>query len=184
MVGRVNQQQPVEHFAETTSAPLPVPASGIEVLGVGDLLTQLARCCAPLPGDEIIGFITRNRGITVHRKECRNILNEDEAERLIRVDWGVTKSLHPVRLSIEAWDRVGLLRDITTQVSKEKVNIAALMTKENADGTVTIHLTLYITGVDQLSRLFTKLEEVQGVINISRVTTAKDAAPVEAAERA
>ena len=169
-------------MAQDLTTPVPAAASGVEVLGVGDLLTQLATCCSPLPGDEITGFITRNRGITIHRNGCRNIVNEDEAERLIGVNWGVTKNLHPVRLSIDAWDRVGLLRDITTQVSAEKVNIAAMVTIENTDGTATIQLTLYITGVDQLSRLFTKLEGVQGVDNVSRATVAQATSPVQVGE--
>ncbi len=175
--------QPAEgQLIREYTAPVPAPALGIEVLGVGDLLTHLAPCCSPLPGDGIIGFITRNRGITIHRKDCLNVLHEDEAERLIHVDWGVTKSLHPVRLSIDAWDRVGLLRDITAEVSEEKVNIAALVTRENADGTTTIQLTLFITGIDQLSRLFTKLEGIHGVNNVSRVTAGQATSPVEVGE--
>ncbi len=167
---RLTQNQQEDQVVQPHPLPLPGPASGIEVLGVGDLLTHMAVCCSPLPGDEIIGFITRNRGITVHRKDCRNVLNEDETERLVRVNWGVSKSLHPVRVSIEAWDRVGLLRDITTQVSAEKVNIASMVTRENPDGTATIQLTVFTTGVDQLSRLYTKLEEVQGVMSVSRIS--------------
>ena len=176
---------PRQEERTTEGSPIPAvgPASGIEVMGVGDLLTHLARCCAPLPGDEIIGFITRTRGITIHRKDCRNVLNEDEPERLIRVNWGATKQLHPVRLSIEAWDRVGLLRDITTLVSADKVNIASVVTHENDDGTVTIQLTLFTTGVDQLSRLFTKLEEVQGVISVTRASITQAAVQTGVAER-
>ncbi|MSQ22060.1 MAG: bifunctional (p)ppGpp synthetase/guanosine-3',5'-bis(diphosphate) 3'-pyrophosphohydrolase [Dehalococcoidia bacterium] len=183
VAARLAPQQREAQIAQQQTTPVPATASGVEVLGVGDLLTHLAPCCSPLPGDEIIGFITRNRGITIHRKECRNILNEDEAERLIGVNWGVTKNLHPVRLSIDAWDRVGLLRDITTQVSAEKVNIAAMVTMENADGTATVQLTLFITGVDQLSRLFTKLEGVQGVDNVSRVTVDQATSLVQVGER-
>ena len=171
--------QQEERPLEVYRLPTPGPASGIEVLGVGDVLTHLGQCCSPLPGDQIIGFITRNRGITVHRKDCRNVINEDESERLIHVDWGTTRQLHPVRLSIEAWDRVGLLRDITTLVSAEKVNIAAMVTRENDDGTVTIQLTLFTTGVDQLSRLFTRLEEVQGVTIVSRTTLTNTPTPAE-----
>ena len=173
------EQRPPEEY----QVPVPGPASGIQVMGVGDVLTHLGRCCSPLPGDEITGFITRNRGITVHRKDCRNVLNEDESERLVHVDWGTTKTLHPVRLSIEAWDRLGLLRDITTVVSAEKVNIASLVTHENEDGTVNVQLTLFTTGVDQLSRLFTKLEEVQGVINVFRASLAQADSPVAVADR-
>ena len=147
------------------------PAQDIAVLGVGDLLTHVARCCSPLPGDQIIGFITRNRGITVHAKNCRNVVNEDESERLIQVDWTTVRRLRPVRLTIEAWDRVGLLRDITSLVSAEKVNIASLETRETDEGIAITELTLFTTGADQLGRLFTKLEEVQGVISVIRINT-------------
>ncbi|MBI4201163.1 MAG: bifunctional (p)ppGpp synthetase/guanosine-3',5'-bis(diphosphate) 3'-pyrophosphohydrolase [Chloroflexi bacterium] len=182
VVGRLTQQ-PEEPAVEEYQAPTTLPASGIEVLGVGDLLTRLAQCCSPLPGDAILGFITRSRGITIHKKDCRNILTEDEPERFIPVNWGVTKHLHPVRLSIESWDRVGLLRDITTLVSAEKVNIASMLTRENDEGTATIQLTLFTTGVEQLTRLFAKLEEVQGVISVTRAPLSQAAKPLETTER-
>jgi guanosine-3',5'-bis(diphosphate) 3'-pyrophosphohydrolase len=144
------------------------PTTGIQVLGVGDLLTRTARCCNPVPGDEIIGYITRIRGITVHRTTCPNIINEDEKERLVSVSWGPSQTLHPVRVEITSWDRVGLLRDITTMVSGEKVNIAGVVTGEPGDGTAVITLTLYTTGTYQLSRLFSRLDGIKGVLNVNR----------------
>tara|TARA_B100000809_G_scaffold246016_1_gene273543 strand:- start:1326 stop:3512 length:2187 start_codon:yes stop_codon:yes gene_type:complete len=144
------------------------PTTGIQVLGVGDLLTRTARCCNPVPGDEIIGYITRIRGITVHRTTCPNVINEDEKERLVAVSWGPSQDLHPVRVEITSWDRVGLLRDITTMVSGEKVNIAGVVTAEPGDGTAVITLTLYTTGVSQLSRLFSRLDGIKGVLNVNR----------------
>jgi GTP pyrophosphokinase len=160
------QEQPP---VEPAIAPiLTWPSSGIEVLGVGDLLTRISQCCNPIPGEQIIGYITRNRGISVHRADCNNILNEDEKERLVQVNWGKTQTLYPVRLHIDAWDRVGLLRDITTLVSQEKVNIASVLTTEHEDGSCSTYLTLYTTGVGQLSRLFSRLEGVEGVFSVAR----------------
>ena len=171
IMARLTQQSDEQDVvAKAPVAPVG-PAQDIAVLGVGDLLTHVARCCSPLPGDQIIGFITRSRGITVHAKKCRNVVNEDEPERLIQVDWTTVKRLHPVRLTIEAWDRVGLLRDITGLVSAEKVNIASLETRETEEGIAITELTLFTTGADQLSRLFAKLEEVQGVISVIRINT-------------
>ena len=144
------------------------PTTGIQVLGTGDLLTRTARCCNPLPGDEIIGYITRSRGVTVHQSSCPSVLNEDEPERLVRVSWGPTQQLYPVRVEMTALDRVGLLRDITTLVSAEKVNIASVVTVEQQDGTAVITLTIYTTGVAQLGRVFTKLEGIQGLQGITR----------------
>jgi GTP pyrophosphokinase len=160
-------QSPVEQAAAPV---LTWPSSGIEVLGVGDLLTRTARCCNPVPGDTIIGYITRVRGITVHRSNCPNVINEDEKERLVEVSWGPSEDLHPVRVEITGWDRVGLLRDITIMVAGEKVNIAGVVTAEPGDGTAVITLTLYTTGVSQLSRLFTRLDGIKGVINVTRTT--------------
>ena len=148
--------------------PLSSPSSGISVLGVGDLLIRMGRCCNPIPGDEILGFITRTRGVTVHKKDCSSLRNEDEQERVVKVDWGAVKELYPVRVKMAAYDRVGLLRDITVAVSEERVNIASVITRELEDGTVTIELTLHTTGLDQLGKLFAKLEGVRGVTTLTR----------------
>ncbi len=164
------QQEPAVIAATHPVQPPESPTTGIKVLGTGDLLTRTARCCNPVPGDAIIGYITRVRGVTVHRTNCPNIIHEDEKERLVEVTWGPTEDLHPVRVEITGWDRVGLLRDITVMVAGEKVNIAGVVTGEPGDGTAVITLTLYTTGVAQLSRLFTRLDGIKGVINVSRTT--------------
>ena len=153
---------------QPAEVPLSSPTSGIQVLGVGDLLMRMGRCCNPLPGDEIVGFVTRTSGVTVHKTSCPNLKNEDETERLVEVQWGQSRQLYPVRVSVLAWDRVGLLSDVTTRVAEEGVNIASVVTAEQRDGTATLSLTVYITGVDQLSRLFSKLEGVRGVIRAVR----------------
>ena len=153
---------------QPAEVPITSPTSGIQVLGVGDLLTRMGRCCNPLPGDEIVGFVTRTTGVTVHKTGCPNLKNEDEPERMVEVQWGHSRQLYPVRVSILAWDRVGLLSDVTTRVSAEGVNIASVITTEQKDGTCTLSLTVYVTGTDQLSRLFSKLEGVRGVIRAVR----------------
>ena len=158
--------------------PLSSPSSGISVLGVGDLLIRMAGCCNPIPGDEIAGFVTRVRGVTVHKKDCISLRNEDEPERIVHVSWGEAKELYPVRVCIEAYDRVGLLRDVTVRVSEEKVNIASVVTQENSDGTVTMELTLHTTGLDQLGKLFAKLEGVRSVTSVTRAHSAAAVARV------
>ena len=169
VVNKLSSQEvkPEEHEPEL---PTSGPASGIEVLGVGDLLTNIARCCNPIRGDPIIGYITRNRGVTVHLRRCPNVLNERETERLIEVQWGKSQTLYPVRLRIEAWDRVGLLMDITSLVSEERVNIASCVSEEHDDLSV-VSLTVYIDGIDQLGRLYAKLEGVKGVMRVARART-------------
>jgi GTP pyrophosphokinase len=145
-----------------------VYSSTIQVLGTGDLLTQIARCCNPVPGDAIIGYITRSRGVTVHRTDCYNVLHEDETERLVDVEWGKTDALYPVAITIEAWDRVGLLRDISTLISEEKVNMGGVRTQEHGDRTTSVVLTIETSGVSQLSRVMARLESVRGVITVNR----------------
>ena len=148
--------------------PLSSPSSGITVLGVGDLLIRIGRCCNPIPGDPIIGFITRARGVTVHKQDCSSVLHEDEPERLVSVNWGEEQQLYPVRIMMKAYDRVGLLRDLTAVVSNEGVNIASVVTEEWADGTVTMALTCHTTGLDQLNKLFSNLDGVRGCISVTR----------------
>ncbi len=158
--------------AAKPNLPLSSPSSGISVLGVGDLLIRMGNCCNPIPGDPILGFITRSRGVTVHKVGCPNLKNEDEQARIVQVDWGEAKNLYPIRIMMTAYDRVGLLRDVTVQVSEENVNIASVITKELKDGTVTIELTVHTTGLEQLGKLFSKLEGVRGITSVFRNSSA------------
>lgn len=161
----VQQEQP---RVVTGARPAQPITSEIQVMGVGDLLTQLAQCCHPVPGDDIIGYITRSRGISVHRKGCSNMRNIREKERLVEVEWGRTERLYPVSVRVEAWDRVGLLRDISTVVAEEKVNIATVGTTEHDDHTASILLTLETKGIRQLSLLLDRIEGIRGVISVTR----------------
>jgi GTP pyrophosphokinase len=141
---------------------------GMRVLGVGNLLTSMARCCHPVPGDQIVGYVTRARGVTVHRADCLNVLNEGEQERIVEVEWGTAHRLYPATVRIEAWDRVGLLRDISSVVGDEKVNMVGVRTVEAGEGTVNILATLETTGIEQLSRLLSRIEIVRGVRSVAR----------------
>jgi GTP pyrophosphokinase len=162
------EEAPTKEEAPPEASAAPIYTSAIRVLGTGDLLTQLARCCNPVPGDAIIGYVTRSRGVTVHRRDCFNVLQEDERERLVEVEWGRGGQLYPVAVRIEAWDRVGLMRDISTLVAEEHVNMGAVRTQEHPDRTVSVFLTLETTGIEQLSRVLNKLESVRGVLFVRR----------------
>ncbi len=142
--------------------------TGIRVLGTGDLLTRIARCCNPVPGDAIIGYVTRGEGVSVHRKNCKNVLHEDETERLVDVEWGQRGQMYPVSAHIEAWDRVGLLRDVSTMCAEEGVNMTGVHTQEGEDGHITIFVTLETAGVEQLTRILNRLESIRGVLSVSR----------------
>jgi len=160
------QEQPEEVAQVTPPKPL---VSAVRVLGVGDMLTQFGQCCHPVPGDKIIGYVTRSRGVTIHRQDCYNVIHEDEKERLVKVEWGEADSVYPAKIQVEAWDRVGLIRDITTIVADEKVNIANVSSVHHDDHTVTEYFILETKGLAQLSRLLSRIEGIQGVTKVSRV---------------
>jgi GTP pyrophosphokinase len=144
--------------------------TGIVVMGAPNLLTRVAKCCSPVYGDEIVGYLTRGRGATVHRANCVNMRSTDDPDRMVPVAWGHADSSYPARLLISAFDRVGLLRDITNVVSGEHVNIHSMSSNEQAEqNACTVSLTVYTTGVDQLSRLFSRLESIQGVHSVDRI---------------
>ena len=153
---------------DQVSKKITSPTSGIEVLGVGDLLTKIAKCCNPIPGDLIIGFITRSAGVTVHIKSCINIMNEKEKERLIPVNWREQQPSYPVDIKIESWDKVGLLNSITSVVSNEQINIGSCVSEEY-DGFSTIKLNIYVNGIKQLGRIISKIESLEPVIEVNRV---------------
>jgi guanosine-3',5'-bis(diphosphate) 3'-pyrophosphohydrolase len=153
-----------------TPAVSKTPASIIKVLGVGDMLTRFGECCHPIPGDAIIGYITRSRGVTVHKKDCPNVVHERALERLIEVEWGQEESVYPGKVQVEAWDRVGLVRDITTVVAEEKVNILSVSFANRDDHTTATLLNLETNGLAQLSRIMEKVEGIRGVISVSRVS--------------
>ncbi|MDO8472298.1 MAG: bifunctional (p)ppGpp synthetase/guanosine-3',5'-bis(diphosphate) 3'-pyrophosphohydrolase, partial [Dehalococcoidia bacterium] len=148
-----------------------VAAPGITVMGVGNLLTHVALCCHPLPGDTVIGYITRNRGVTVHRQDCYNIVREQSRERLIPVAWGEAGHLYPATVVVDAIDRVGLLRDISTIVAEEKVNIGKMDSVEQPDNTVRMTLALQTRSMTELSKLLSRLAGVRGVMTAERKTT-------------
>ena len=168
LISRISMKSEFTGQLIPSVVPKTGPASGVQVLGVGDLLTNIARCCNPIMGDEITGFITRGRGVTVHRTSCPNITSEDELDRIVSVDWGESKTLYPVRIQLDCWDRVGLLGDVTSVVSNERINIANINSEEYDDRCV-ISLTVYTNGIDQLGHLYTKLEAVNGVDGVTRL---------------
>ncbi|MBM2826079.1 MAG: pyrophosphokinase [Dehalococcoidia bacterium] len=179
--GDVSAQSIALKVATQEEQPVPIPqaptkptytTTGVKVTGVGDLLTRIARCCHAVPGDDIIGYVTRTSGIAVHRVDCRNILNEDEKERLIRVEWGSGGQMYSVPVLITAWDRVGLLRDIATLVSAEGINILLTNQAAHTDGTASFNLVLETTGLSQLGRLMGKIEGISGVRSVARVSEA------------
>ncbi len=145
----------------------------VHVVGVGELLTNLARCCRPAFGDPIIGFITQGRGVSIHRSDCRNIINlpNEKRSRLIEVKWagGDEKQTYPVEIEIEAVDRQGLLIDIYSVLGNEKINILATNTlSEKRNHTARIDITLEISDIDQLSRILNRISQLQNILEVRR----------------
>lgn len=144
---------------------------GVSIQGVGNLLTHTARCCKPLPGDLIIGFITRGRGVSIHRRDCLNVLQASAAnqERLIEVEWGEKTEVYPVDISIEAYDRSGLLRDVTTVLANEKVNVStSSMTTDKNKNVAFITLTIDLKNLNSLSRILDRLHQISNVYAVVR----------------
>ncbi|GGE68438.1 GTP pyrophosphokinase [Streptosporangium jomthongense] len=146
--------------------------SDIHIRGVGKLKTQVAKCCKPLPGDAIGGYITVGRGVTVHRQDCITFLNlqEFEPNRIIEVSWGgQPASVYPVDIEIEAYDRSGLLRDITQVLSSSKSDVLALHTMTNRDDNIaTMVVTVEISSLEQLARLLAQIRNLSNVIDVRR----------------
>jgi len=145
------------------------PTPRVLVQGEKGVLTKIAPCCQPVPGDAIVGYTTRGRGVTVHRADCINAVNAQDTARVVPVDWDSEAThLYPVAIKIEAWDRQGLLRDIATIVAENRVNMSALEVHVYDDKTAVVSATVEIDSLAQLSRLMEKLEGVKDVNTVAR----------------
>lgn len=164
---------PKDVFPSTSTVRAPKSPARVEVMGAGNLLTIQANCCRPVPGDEIVGYTTRGRGVVYHRADCPNIANLTDPERLVPVSWGsqVTDT-HPVPVRVLALDRVGLLKDVSTLLSDERVNILSMLTQTHDDRSVTLLLTIEVESVEQLSRTMHRLENLRDVLEVRRDTAA------------
>jgi GTP pyrophosphokinase len=156
--------------AERKFAVPPRGEGGILIVGVDKLLTGLAKCCKPAPPDPIIGFITRGRGVTIHRQGCASVarLSEENAERLIAADWSISKEArYPVDIEIEALDRQGLLRDISNVLAREKIDVTATHTKSR-DINASLQFTLKIADLAQLQRVLGLIQNIPGIRSAAR----------------
>ncbi|WP_343420348.1 bifunctional (p)ppGpp synthetase/guanosine-3',5'-bis(diphosphate) 3'-pyrophosphohydrolase [Candidatus Flexifilum breve] len=145
-------------------------SNGVNIMGTGGLLVNMGRCCNPMPGDKIVGFVTRGRGVTVHRSDCVNVAHE--TDRLIEVAWGrqSAEQRYSVPVEIIAYDREGLMRDISTMFADERVNMSTVIvnTRHNI---ATFHLTIELNSLQQLTRILTRLENIPSVTDARRRST-------------
>ncbi len=162
-----------ERIPEADEYVAPKPPSGavwtneIYIQGTGGLLTVLARCCKPVPGDSVVGFVTRGKGVTIHRQDCPNAMRDQDRDRLIQVHWGHAQMTYPVSVRITAYDREGLMRDVSTLVAEEQINMTYVnvTTKNNI---ATFEVTLQIASAPQLSRVLSRLELLPNVLEARR----------------
>jgi len=155
------------------SAPhKPGKRGDVQIQGVGNLLTQMAGCCQPLPGDPIVGYITLGRGVSIHRQDCPSVLQlaGREPERIIQVSWGpVPEKTYPVEIMIRAYDRAGLLRDISQMLLNERINVLSMNTRSNKeDSTAQMTLTIEIPGLNALGRLLSRISQLPNIIEAKR----------------
>jgi GTP pyrophosphokinase len=147
--------------------------NGITVSGVGNLLTHMAKCCHPVPGDEISGFITQGRGISVHRVDCEQLAHalNQQPEREVEVQWGIdSKKSYQVSINIIGGDRQGLLRDISTIISNERVSIIGLESNtDNAKQSMSMTIKVEIANNEALTRLLAKLKQLDDVTEVKRL---------------
>ena len=176
--GDLSISRVIRRFAETEkSTDVLVPGmqtkeststDSIDVVGLKGLLSQMARCCTPMPGDQIVGYITRGRGATIHRQDCPNILRLKDKERLLQVSWGRVESTYPIPIKVKAYDRQGLMGDISTLLDGEGVNIADVSV--NINRTIAdLNLIVEVKNLDQLSRILTRIENLPNVLEAHRV---------------
>ena len=173
--GERQAEEPDTAAAEPTAPPVRVKDGRADVIveGVSDLMTQMATCCRPVPYDKLVGFVTRGRGVVVHRRNCRNILNlrNEDRERLLDVSWAEQppEGGYPVEIKLIAADRKGLLRDVSSVLADEDANVLGTNTHSDPTNDVaTMHFTIEVGTVDQLDRVLVKLKQLPDVHDVRR----------------
>jgi GTP pyrophosphokinase len=173
-LGRIiNKLSDLTKIKDPLLEPAPRPDAqktreGVTVLGLKGLLTTFARCCNPAPGDQIVGYITRGRGATIHRQDCPNVLRMTDRERIVKVSWGEPQQTFPVSLEIKAYDRQGLMGDIYNILFNENINLLDIDLKVSHN-LATIYLVVEIGDIGQLSRILTRIENLPNVMEAHRI---------------
>jgi len=150
------------------SPETPPATDAVVILGLRGLLTNFAKCCNPAPGDDIIGYITRGRGATIHRQDCPNILRIKDRERLVKVSWGEAKNTYPVPVKIKAYDRDGLMRDVSTLIAEEGINMGKVSVDVNNNLAI-FDMVLEVRDLAQLSKVLDRLENLANVLEAQRI---------------
>ncbi|MCS6993325.1 MAG: bifunctional (p)ppGpp synthetase/guanosine-3',5'-bis(diphosphate) 3'-pyrophosphohydrolase [Anaerolineales bacterium] len=175
IVNLISEQETSDELVASAPKSEPTSSEAVSVVGLRGLLTTTARCCNPTPGDPIIGYITRGRGATIHRQDCPNVLRATlkERERFVKVSWGKPTHTYPVPIRVTAFDRQGLMGDISNLLNGEGVNIADVKVKvnhgrEKAD-TADIRLVVEVRDIAHLSRVLNRIENLPNVLDAQRL---------------
>ncbi|MBK8617834.1 MAG: bifunctional (p)ppGpp synthetase/guanosine-3',5'-bis(diphosphate) 3'-pyrophosphohydrolase [Anaerolineales bacterium] len=168
IINQFSQQEEASDIFEVNPSAAPATSTNaIEVVGLKGMLSTMARCCNPMPGDQVVGFITRGRGATIHRQDCPNILQTKDRERLLQVGWGHVERTYPVPIKIKAYDRQGLVSDISNLLSDESINIADVKVNVNRS-MADLRLIIEVKDLTQLSRILTRIENLPNVMEAHR----------------
>ncbi|HUM27443.1 MAG TPA: TGS domain-containing protein, partial [Anaerolineales bacterium] len=173
VIKQFSQQEAASDIFEVNPSTTPsTSTNAIEVVGLKGMLSTMARCCNPMPGDQVVGFITRGRGATIHRQDCPNILilQTKERERLLQVGWGHVERTYPVPIKIKAYDRQGLVSDISNLLADENINIADVKVNVNRS-MADLRLIIEVKDLTQLSRVLTRIENLPNVMEAHRVNS-------------
>ncbi len=175
-VSRLSGSTQRELDLEPRQASPQARTDGIQIRGVGKLLTQIATCCHPVPGDPIVGYITKTRGVSIHRDDCSNLLSlgDESPERIIEVSWCENQvETYPVDIEISAYDRQGLLRDVTSVLANERVNVTGMQTMtDTSANTARLQLSIEVDSLSQLSQVLDRVQRIHNVMTAKRIRTA------------
>ena len=164
-------EEKIQELVETKERIKKVPTSGVVVKGIDNCLVKFSRCCNPVPGDEIIGYITKGRGVSIHRRDCTNINDLlSEEERIIDVEWYQEdkKENYSVDIEVLSNDRTGLLADIVKEITTRKINIMGVNTKTNKDRIATIDITIEVKDIEELNGIVKAIRKVDSVYEVNR----------------
>ena len=169
----LTDEQVMEAAAEAKVLPVSKSKGGIVVRGIHDVAVRFSKCCSPIPGDEIVGFVTRGRGVTIHRTDCINILNlpGSERQRLIDAEWQNEETdgqLYTVEINVYANDRTGLLVDLSKIFTERKINLTSINVRTSKQGTASIDMSFDVHNNEELNSLIEKVRQVESVIDIER----------------
>ena len=163
--------EPKEEEAAPELKKIDIKGSNVHIQGVGNLMSTFAKCCKPVPGDPIVGYVTVGRGVTIHRKDCMNVHETEQEKRTIQVEWGAKpQSVFPVDVEVYAYDRVDLIRDVTSILSNEKIYLSGIHSHANpSDNVVKIVMTIQIGNLEMLGVIMNKIHQLPNVIEVKRV---------------